>query len=114
MLTLLGIDGAKAVVAHFVHEAVEQDLGATLIDTELARRGVVIVFLDVLALLCAAANTNHPQELVDVCNEENSGLDKSHRGFSIDIPHLQCKKICVLSKVRRGQEMRKCAKPLKT
>ena len=69
-LTLFGIHRAKSVVAHFIHEAVEQDLGTTFVDTKFTSGGVVIVFLDVLALLCATANTHHPQELVNVCSEK--------------------------------------------
>ena len=34
---------------------------------EFAGRGVVVGLLDVLALLGAAADPDHPQELVDVC-----------------------------------------------
>ena len=68
--TLFSVDGAEAVVAHFVHETVEQRLRALLVDAELAGRSVVVVFLDVLAFLRAAADTHHPQELVDVCGEE--------------------------------------------
>ena len=67
---MFGIHRAKSVVAHFIHEAVEQDLGTTFVDTKFTSGGVVIVFLDVLALLCATANTHHPQELVDVCSEK--------------------------------------------
>ena len=69
-LTLFGIHRAKSVVAHFIHEAVEQDLGTTFVDAKFTSGGVVIVFLDVLALLCATANTHHPQELVNVCSEK--------------------------------------------
>lgn len=64
--TLLGVNRAKTIVAHLVHQAVEQDLGTTSVDTELSSRGVVIMLLDVLALLCATSNTHHPQELVDI------------------------------------------------
>ena len=65
-VTLLGVNRAKTIVAHFVHQAVEQDLGTTPVDTELSSRGVVIMLLNVLALFCAPSNTDHPQELVDI------------------------------------------------
>lgn len=65
-VTLLGVNRAKTVVAHLVHQTVEQDLGTTPVDTELSSRSVVIMLLDVLALFRAPTNTDHPQELVDI------------------------------------------------
>ncbi len=47
--TLLGVDLAKAVVAHLVHEAVLQHLGSTSVHTELASLG------EVVGLLCTRA-----------------------------------------------------------
>ena len=64
--TLLSVNLSKAVVAHLVHEAVEQRGGALLVDTELSLRGVVVMLLDVAAPVCGASDTHHPQELVDV------------------------------------------------
>ena len=64
--TSLCVDGAKAVVAHLVHETVEQGGGALLVDAELALRRVVVVLLDVRPAVGAAADTHHPQELVDI------------------------------------------------
>lgn len=72
-LTGLGVDLAEAVVAHLVHEAVEQHRGALAVDAELARGGVVVVLLDVAAGVGAAANANHPQELVDVWGGKREG-----------------------------------------
>ena len=68
-LTLLSVNGPKAVVTHFVHETIKQHLRTTFIDTKFACGSVVIVFLDVLTLLRATSNTDHPQEFVDVCNK---------------------------------------------
>ena len=70
ILTSLSEDWAEAVVAHFVHEAVEQRLRALLVDAELALRGVVVVLLDVRAPVRAATNAHHPQELVDICQHK--------------------------------------------
>ena len=66
VLTPFRVDLAEAVVAELVHEAVEQRGAALGVHPELARRRVVLLLLDVLALLSAAADANHPQELVDV------------------------------------------------
>lgn len=65
-LTALGVDEAELVVAHLVHEAVEQRGGAVCVDAELARGRVVLRLADVRAPLRAAADADHPQELVDV------------------------------------------------
>ena len=69
MLTLLRVDLSEAVVAHLVHEAVEENGRAFLVHSELSLGSEVVGFLDVAALLCAASNPYHPQELVDVCRE---------------------------------------------
>ena len=66
LLTGLCVDLAKAVVAHLVHEAVEQNRRALAVHTELPGGGVVVVLFDVLACIRAAPDTHHPQELVDV------------------------------------------------
>ena len=65
-LTLLSVNGPEAVVTHFVHKTIEEDLRTALVNTKLPSGSVVIMFLDVPALLRATANTNHPQELVDI------------------------------------------------
>ena len=64
--TSFGVDLPESVVAELVHEAVEQRGAALRVHPELARRRVVLLLLDVLALLGAAADPHHPQELVDV------------------------------------------------
>ena len=71
-LTSFGVDGAESIVAHFIHKAIEQDRRALLVDPELSLRRVVVGLLDVRASLSAAADTNHPQELVDVCNHRTA------------------------------------------
>lgn len=65
-LTSLCVHLAKSVVTHLVHEAIEEGWGAFLVHPELPSGCVVVVLLDVCALLCAATNTHHPEELVDV------------------------------------------------
>lgn len=69
LLTGLCVDLSEAVVAHLVHEAVEQDGRALAVHSELPGGGVVVVLLDVLACVRAASDTDHPQELVDVCGD---------------------------------------------
>lgn len=66
VLTALCVDLSKAVVTQLVHEAVVQRGAALRVHSELAGRRVVIMLLDVRALLGAATDANHPQELVDV------------------------------------------------
>ena len=61
-LTSFCVDLAEPVVAELVHEAVEEGLAALAVDAELAAGRVVVVLLDVLALLGAAADADHPQE----------------------------------------------------
>lgn len=65
-LTGLGVDLAKAVVAHLVHEAVEEHWGALAVDPKLPRGGVVVVLLDVAPRVRATPDPHHPQELVDI------------------------------------------------
>jgi len=66
LLTGLCVDLAEAVVAHLVHEAVEQDGRALAVHPELSGGSVVVVLLDVFACVRAPPDTDHPQELVDV------------------------------------------------
>lgn len=66
LLTGLCVDLAEAVVAHLVHEAVEEDGRALAVHPELPGGSVVVVLLDVFAGVRAPANTDHPQKLVDV------------------------------------------------
>lgn len=66
LLTSFSVHLAEPVVAHLVHETVEQRWGAFLVHPELPSRCVVVVLLDVSALLSAATNSHHPQELVYV------------------------------------------------
>lgn len=72
-LTGLSVDLAEAVVAHLVHEAVEQHRGALAVHPELPGGGVVVVLLDVAPRVRAAPDPHHPQELVDVCKAERWG-----------------------------------------
>lgn len=72
-LTGLCVDLAEAVVAHLVHEAVEQHRGALAVHSELPGGGVVVVLLDVAPRVRAAPDPHHPQELVDVCKAESWG-----------------------------------------
>lgn len=64
--TLFSVHLSEAVVAHFVHEAVEQDWRSLTVDSELSLRCEVVGLFDVLAFLSAASNTNHPKKLIDV------------------------------------------------
>lgn len=68
LLTGLCVDLAKAVVAHLVHEAVEEDGWTFAVDSELPGGGVVVVLFDVSASVGASSNTNHPQKLIDICD----------------------------------------------
>ena len=67
-LTTFGVDSSEAVIAHLVHEAVEEGGGPLSVHPELPLGGVVVHLVDVFAPVRAAANAHHPQELVDVCN----------------------------------------------
>lgn len=73
-LTGLCVDLAEAVVAHLVHEAVEQDGRALAVHSELSGGCVVVVLLDVFARVCASSDTDHPQELIDVCDADRNGV----------------------------------------
>jgi hypothetical protein len=57
---------SKSVVAHLVHEAVEQDRGTLTIHTELTLGSEVVSLLNVTTFLCTTTNTNHPKELIDI------------------------------------------------
>lgn len=70
-LTLLSVDLAKPVVAHLVHEAVKKNRRSLAINSELSLWGEIVRLYDVLTLLSAATDTNHPQELVDIYNIHN-------------------------------------------
>lgn len=78
LLTGLCVDLPEAVVAHLVHEAVEQDRGALAVHTELSSGGVIVVLLNVLPCVCATTYTHHPQELVNVCTERDVLADTKH------------------------------------
>lgn len=58
--TSLCVNLSKSIVAHLVHEAVEEGGGALLVYPELSLWGVVIGLLDVGSSVRAATNTNHP------------------------------------------------------
>ncbi len=79
LLTGLCVDLAEAVVAHLVHEAVEQDRWALTVHSELSSGSVVVVLLDVFACVCASPNADHPQKLVDVCDKDRDKLEKCAR-----------------------------------
>ena len=72
--TTLGVDGPEAVVAHLVHEAVEEGGGALLVHAELPLGRVVVRLVDVGPAVGAASNTHHPQELVDVYKKKKDQL----------------------------------------
>ena len=65
-LTLFGVHLSEAVVAHFVHEAVEEDWGTFAVHSELPLGGEIIGLLDMASLLRTSSDSHHPQELVDV------------------------------------------------
>lgn len=67
---------AEAVVAHLVHETVEQSGGAVLVHSELTTRRVVITLLDVSSVRRGPADTYHPQELVDICCQKKPSIMK--------------------------------------
>ena len=67
--TLLRVDLSEPVVAHLVHETVEQGRRAIFVNTELSLWRVVIRLLDVGSPVCGATDTHHPQELVDICRK---------------------------------------------
>lgn len=75
LLTGLCVDLAEAVVAHLVHEAVEQDRRALAVHSELSSGSVVVVLLDVFACVCASPDTDHPQKLVYVCDERGKVIN---------------------------------------
>lgn len=66
MLTALRVDLPESVVAHLVHETVEQYRGAFSVHPKLPSRSVVVVLLDMSAFVGAASNAHHPQKFVDV------------------------------------------------
>ena len=70
--TLFCVDLSEAVVAHLIHETVEEDGRALPVDTELALWCEVVRLLDVGTFLCATSNTNHPKKLIDVYKSNNS------------------------------------------
>ena len=65
-LTPLRVHLPEAVVAHLVHEGVEEVGCPVPVHPELPGLGVVVVLLDVRPVGGAAAYAHHPQELVDV------------------------------------------------
>ena len=65
-LTSFSVDLSESVVAHFIHQTVEQSAGSLLVDSELSLRGVVVLLLNVSAFICAAPDTHHPQKLIDI------------------------------------------------
>ena len=79
VLTSFSIDGAEPIVAHLVHEAVEEYGRPFLVHTELALRRVVVRLLNVCAALSAAADTHHPQELVYICRNNKVCIDSKAR-----------------------------------
>ena len=78
--TLLCVDLSKSVVAHLVHEAVEQNRGALTIHTELTLRSEVVSLLNMTTLLRTTTNTNHPKELIDICVEKGRGKEEEREG----------------------------------
>lgn len=66
-LTLGGVLFPEAVVGELVEEAVEEGGRSLLVHSVLACLGEVVGLLDVLALLGAASDSHHPEELVHIC-----------------------------------------------
>ena len=65
-LTLFSVDLSKPVIAHFIHEAV-QEYGWTLpIHTELSLWCEVVSLFDMLPFFCATTDANHPQKFIYV------------------------------------------------
>lgn len=79
LLTGLCVDLAEAVVAHLVHETVEEDGRAFPVDPELSSGGVVVVLFDVSARVGAPSDTNHPQKFVDICDSEGWPSNKCNK-----------------------------------
>lgn len=79
LLTGLCVDLAEAVVAHLVHETVEEDGRAFPVDPELSGGGVVVVLFDVSARVGAPSDTNHPQKFVDICDSEGWPSNKCNK-----------------------------------
>lgn len=80
---MLSVDGAESVVAHLVHEAVEQRGRAGLVDAELTLLRVVVGLFDVPPALSVPADAHHPQELVDVCRCIHTGIVTVPYGYEL-------------------------------
>lgn len=59
-LTAFSVDLAEFVITHFVHETVEQNWRAFLVNSELARGVVIVPLGNGFPFLRAAANAHHP------------------------------------------------------
>lgn len=65
-LTSLCVNFPKSVVAHLVHETVEEGGWPLFVNPKLSLWGVVIGLFYVSSSVCTATNTNHPQKLIDI------------------------------------------------
>jgi len=63
---LFSINFTKTIIAHLVHEAIKEDWGAFLVNTEFSLWSVIVVFLDVFTFFGATPYSYHPEELVDI------------------------------------------------
>lgn len=59
-LSSLSINLPEAIIAEFIHEAVEQCWRPFFVDSEVAVRWIIILFLNVLSSICWTANSHHP------------------------------------------------------
>ena len=65
-LTTFRINRAKLVIAHFIHEAIEQGWRTFFINTKLSLGCIIVGFFNMLAFFSVASNTNHPQEFINI------------------------------------------------
>ena len=80
MFTLFSVHLSKAVVAHLIHEAVEEYRGALAVHTKFSLGSEIIGLLDVASFLRTSSNSHHPQELVDIWEREGEGEGGRGRG----------------------------------
>lgn len=76
-LTGVSVDLAELVVGELVHQAVEELGRAFLVDSELTLLGVVVRVFDVSASLGRATDADHPHELVDIFDIQDSELARA-------------------------------------
>lgn len=97
-LAALRVHLTEAIVAHLVHQAIEERGRALLVHTELPVGRIVVLLADMCPTIGAAANANHPQELVDVVRGVAGEAAKDDQ----DIVHIQFAHDLVRLLLRRG------------